>query len=432
MSAQICINEQVVDLDDDQMGRSLLQVLRDDLNLTGTKEGCASGDCGACTIVACKPDGSVHTANSCITPAGAYAGGSIATIEALTPGPHPSMEQLHPIQRAMVELHGAQCGFCTPGFIMSMFGAQLAADDRGAEAGTVSRTEAARQIGGNLCRCTGYRPILDALDQAWKASDRQTHNRKFDWLTNPRALPDDSSVYVSPRSVDELIRNMQLMGDDVSFIAGSTDAWLASSQQYQDPGVIIDLSRVEPMRQINLDGGHIRIGAAVTLAELEIFFSSEVALPAITDLLHRFGSKQVRARATAGGNIGNASPIADLPPLLICLDANLVLMNRQGQERSVRLDEYYLGYKQTQREVGEVITCIVITVPEQPQHLHAYKISKREEDDISSVMGAFYLPLDDQGAVTEPIVAYGGVAATPVRLREIERLLSDAEHSDGH
>jgi len=427
------INDRPVRLSESQMRRSLLSVLREDLSLTGTKEGCASGDCGACTVVACKPGGAVHTVNSCITPAGAYAGGGILTVDGVSTAAQISAGQLHPIQRAMIEEHGAQCGFCTPGFVMSMVGAQLAAhgDD------DLSHAEACTQIGGNLCRCTGYRPILAALRKAWGAEDRNSANQRFAWLQQEAGRDDGGAeqatphnqpfVYAMPRDLQtlrEFMSTAKAAEPDYTIVAGGTDLWLRSSQLYHDFESILDLSEVAELRRIERDGRTLRIGAAVTHAELEVYFKDELNLPAVVDTLHRFGSKQIRARGTIGGNIANASPIADLPPILLCLDASLEILGRDNQTRAVALHDFYQGYKQTRLRPGEVLTHISFAVPDAVETLQAMKISKREEDDISSVFGAFYLTTDDAGCLADVRIAYGGVAATPVRLSALEQALS--------
>jgi xanthine dehydrogenase small subunit len=429
VDTEIQINGQPVWLHEAQLHRSLLNVLREDLGLTGTKEGCASGDCGACTVVACKPGGSVHTVNSCITPAGAYAGGGVLTVDGVAAPSNAGPGQLHPVQRAMIEEHGAQCGFCTPGFVMSMIGAQLMADDTS----DLSHADACTQIGGNLCRCTGYRPILAALQSAWQTEDRSAANRRFAWLaeishnSGNKETAAQPLSYAAPRNLQALreFLSAHSVGEvDYTIVAGSTDLWLRSSQLYEDFERILDISEVEELRQIERDDDTLRIGAAVTHAELNEYCRRDIDMPAVVDTLHRFGSKQIRARGTVGGNIANASPIADLPPMLLCLDAVVDIMGRDSQMRSVPLREFYQGYKQTSLQPGEVLTHVTVRLPDVPEQLQAMKISKREEDDISSVFGAFYLAVDDAGELVDVRIAYGGVAAVPVRLFDLEQALT--------
>ncbi len=425
MSDHIVVNAVTYPLSEAQACRSLLEVLRDDLQLTGTKEGCASGDCGACTVIGRCPGGEVHTLNSCIAPAGAYLGGAVLTIDAVAPAARPitSVAELHPVQRAMVAYHGAQCGFCTPGIVMSMLGAQLQTEDDA----PLSRAAAAHQIGGNLCRCTGYRPILDALQAAWLDPQRPQANAAFAWLQT-ETQPSLGTHYQAPSDLAALTQRVCADTNPqpgYTVVAGATDLWLRYTQQYENFTCLLDVSRVAELQRIEQCGDQIRLGAAVTLARLTEFFSAEVSLPAVVETLSRFGSAQIRARGTVGGNLANASPIADLAPLLLALDAELLILARDGSQRRVPLADFYLAYKQTRLAAGEVLLRIDVTLPPRAHALQAYKISKRTEDDISSVFGAFYLDTDAAGVLRDVRIAYGGVAAYPVRLAALEAQLQD-------
>ena len=394
--------------------QSLLQYLREEAGLVGTKEGCASGDCGACTVVVADHDGgNPLTVNSCITPLGAVLERQVLTVEGVgQPG------TLHPVQEAMVTEHGSQCGFCTPGFVMSMVGRQLQADDV-SQLGNLTRDELIVAISGNLCRCTGYRPILAAAAKANAEVARgASANGPLTSVTatNAAGIPD----YHCPQTEAEL---QALLGSQLPLVAGSTDLWLEVTQRYQDFAGLIDLTGIASLQTIEQHGERLHIGAGVTHAQLERYFADGPhACPAIVSLLHRFGSPQIRNRATLGGNVANASPIADWPPLLLVLDAQVHINNAQGVPRSVPLESFYRGYKDTELGADEYIATIDIDANAHFAGLQAFKISKREDDDISSTMGAFAISLAN-GEIDDVRIAYGGVAATPVRLREVERRL---------
>lgn len=393
--------------------QSLLQFLREDAGLVGTKEGCASGDCGACTVLVADLDGgNPQTLNSCITPVGAVLERQVLTVEGVSqPG------ALHPVQQAMVDEHGSQCGFCTPGFVMSMVGRQLQAQDP-VELAHLTRDELIVAISGNLCRCTGYRPILAAAASA----NQQVADQPTAPLLTTLPSTDDQALagYHRPKTEADL---QALLGTDLPLVAGSTDLWLEVTQRYRDFDGLIDISGIPSLQTIEQRGDRLLIGACVTHVQLEQYFASGAhASSAIVTLLHRFGSPQVRSRATLGGNVANASPIADWPPVLLVLDAQVQIKDAQGASRSVALEEFYLDYKKTVLKPREYIAAIDIDADAHFEGLQAYKVSKREDDDISSTMGAFAITL--AGGVVEDIrIAYGGVAATPVRLTAVEQRL---------
>ena len=417
--ARLVVNNQQLDVPREALCGSLLAYLRDELGLTGTKEGCASGDCGACTVVAVGPaDGTVRTLNSCITPVGAVAGGCVLTVDGV------GGETLHPVQQAMADMHGAQCGFCTPGFVMARVGERLARRAAG-DMAVLDRDTAVAAVSGNLCRCTGYRPILAAAQSAGPVED----DPPFDWLFDaPEADSDAVAPYAIPRTLDALLaccRDAAASGDAVLLAAGTTDAWLTVTQAYQDYARIVDLTNVAELKALYVEGDRLTIGAAVTHAELLSFFAApDHRCDAIVEILERFGSPQIRARGTVGGNIANASPIADWAPLLLALDAELQLTSFEGTVRTVPLAGFYQGYKQTELAADELLTSLSVPMPDQWASLAAGKISKRTEDDISSVMGAALLETEGHDRrVTVARVAFGGVAATPVRLTAIEDAL---------
>ncbi|MBT5701535.1 MAG: xanthine dehydrogenase small subunit [Gammaproteobacteria bacterium] len=404
------MNQQTVEVNA-PADRTALQYLRAS-GLTGTKEGCASGDCGACTVMVGElKAGKVQfkTINSCIVPIGQLAGTHVVTVEGLA-----DQSGLHPVQDEMVVCHGSQCGFCTPGFVMSL-AAML-------ENGDPAKTETVQQgISGNLCRCTGYRPIVQA---GMNALGRDYESR----LQDPGLLNDikpASSGSVQQPLNESALRAVMVQYPRAPLIAGGTDLMLEVTQRYQGIERLIDVSRVKELRLITETQDTYGIGASVTYTELEAFFAPRS--PALVSLLHRFGSRQIRNSGTIGGNLANGSPIADMPPILICWDATLELCSSSGQTREVDISEFYTGYRQTVLKADEYIAGIRIPKRSLNSFTRCYKSSKRIEDDISSVMGAFLFEGDSSNLlegggskITAARIAFGGMAATPVRLTGIE------------
>ncbi len=390
--------------------RTLLDLLREDLRATETKEGCASGDCGACTVVLSRPDGShSHTVNSCIRMAHSAHGLQVTTAADLS-----GDGQLHPVQQAMVDHHASQCGFCTPGFVMSLYDLYQRADGR-----AVTREEAMEAISGNLCRCTGYRPILDAAcamhlyprPAAVKPVAKRAATRDN---TNPHyALPDSLAQLLPLRA---RFPQAQLM-------AGGTDAGLWVTQQHRRFEQVIDLTRVQEMLRIEHYPHHLAIGAAVSLHDA--FTALAKQRPTIQHFAERFAGRPVRQSGTLGGNIANGSPIGDSMPLLMALGAQVVLMAwRKGRmvSRHFALEDFYLGYKRTALAADEVLCWIVVPHPLPGEWLGVYKVSKRLEDDISAVCLAMQLHIE-QDIVKSVRIGAGGVAATPARAVKTEAVL---------
>ena len=398
---ELFVNGQVFTVPGPALTQSLLDVLRLQLGLTGTKEGCASGDCGACTVVCEDPVHGVRTVNSCITPAGAAIGAQVLTVEGLAGN--------HPVQYAMVACHGSQCGFCTPGFVMALVGDQLTRES----SGTLLRDDAVLAVSGNLCRCTGYRPIVEAAQQAWVEQDRAQENQNLLAREFPSVQP--QAEYARPQSVGAL----QTQQAPLQVVAGGTDLWLAATQQYRDFDNLLDVSDVAEWRVLQRVADEIHLGAAATHAELLTWFAGQGAGYAdICHMLHRFGSPQIRGRGTLGGNIANASPVADWPPVLLALGAQLELLAQDGVTRELPLANFYQAYKQTALQPGELLTRVRFAALAEHQQLHVRKITKRYEDDISSVLGVVFLQLDDSGAIQTARIAFGGMAATPILLPE--------------
>ncbi len=401
---------------------SILTLLRDHLGMTGTKEGCASGDCGACTVAIKSPaDSDFLSLNACITPAHQLHGQHLLTVEGLS-----ANEELHPAQRAMVECHGSQCGFCTPGIVMSLFTLHTQQQKRPAPL-TPERLEAA--LGGNLCRCTGYRPIRDAAlsmsSHPWQTPQWFDASQPATVALSPSNTPDDDvALFAQPATLEELTA-LRRRYPSARLVAGATDLWLENTQRLATLNQLIDVTHVESLRHIEeaaLNGkSGWWIGAGVTYSQLEPLF--EAHYPAFAHLLHRLGSQQVRNRGTLGGNIANASPIGDTPPVLLALDASLELTHRDGC-RVLPLSEFFLAYKKTALAADEVISRIFIPRLAEDAELKVWKLSKRREDDISAVLGAFHYRLQG-GVLSDVRIAFGGMAAVPQRALHAEAALTN-------
>ncbi|KZX57086.1 xanthine dehydrogenase small subunit [Halioglobus sp. HI00S01] len=407
-------------IDDIDPNTTVLDYLRDHLGRTGTKEGCASGDCGACTVVVARVSADnqlqYRSINACITPIGSLHGQQLLTVEDLA-----ADGDLHPAQEAMVECHGSQCGFCTPGFVMSLYAHYQ-------NHAQPDRQEILESLGGNLCRCTGYRPILDAAvamyDPALEAThDQPPHNVRGTLAAMaqvPADLQGDNHRYFAPQSSAELAA-LYLQHPDARLVAGATDLSLELTQSLATITTLIHTGRATDLTDIQETSNHLDIGAAVTYSD-----SAPLLLhqwPELHELLERLGSKQIRNQGTIGGNIGNASPIGDMPPVLLALNASVILRCGE-QRRSVPLDTFFVGYRRTVLGKGEFIERIHVPRRHASTLFRAYKISKRIDDDISTVCGAFALDMDGD-RVTSARIAYGGMAEIPRRAHYCEDALRD-------
>jgi xanthine dehydrogenase small subunit len=380
---------------------TVLEYLRTVLKLTGTKEGCAEGDCGACTAMLGERDATgwhYKAVNACILFLPALDGKRLLTVEHLRrPDGNP-----HPVQRAMVERHASQCGFCTPGFVISL--AVLH------ESGTKpTRQEIDGALAGNLCRCTGYRPIVDAAVDAM-ATDPVLTAPAPPATTGSMTYRAPGGAYFAPRSVgelDEAIAN----NPGAVFVAGSTDLGLVVTKQHRTLPTLIALDGVAEIVSVGETGETIEIGAAATYETVLPIL--ERHYPSLGAMMRRIGSRQIRNRGTIGGNIANASPIGDMPPALLALDASLVLRGG-ARERVVKLDDFFTGYRQTVLAPGECIVRIDVPSATPDVRFHCYKVAKRFDQDISAVCGAFRLTLDG-GIVRSIRIGFGGMAATPAR-----------------
>ncbi len=411
-----------------ETNRTLLEVLREDLHSPGTKEGCGEGDCGACTVVIGEAvDGKLQTraVNSCIKLAHSVQGKAVWTVEDIA-GPD---GKLHPAQAALVACHGSQCGFCTPGFVMSLFGLY-----QNCQGQPVGREQAQQALSGNLCRCTGYRPILDAAEQMHTLSsaliDASAVLSKLELLAQVAPGLQADLAYKSPRNLQSLLSE-RARHPGAQIVAGCTDVGLWVTKQHRQFDQVLDVTQVAELRQVEDYPHHIAIGAAVRLADA---FAALVAdRPQLAEFTQRFAGLPVRNSGTLGGNVANGSPIGDSMPLLIAMGATVVLMawrKKGGKGRTVhrelRLEDLYTGYRTNVMAADEVLAWIKVpkSVGETVgiSALRVYKISKRFEDDISAVCLALDIAVVC-GVVQRASIGVGGVAATPVRARKTEAAL---------
>ncbi len=398
------LNGTPVALRDVSPTRTLLDYLRDDAGLRGTKEGCNEGDCGACTVMVQDRNGA-RALNACILFLAQLQGKSVRTIEGLA-GPG---GRLHPVQQAMIDHHGSQCGFCTPGFVTAMATAHLNGD-----------SDHDTTLAGNLCRCTGYAPILRAARAVETAPVP-------DWLSAPFTLPQISSGECGgadsppgdachPATSDDLA-DWFLAHPEATLVAGATDVGLWVTKQLRDLSPVAFLNGVTDLQHIERQGGALHIGAGVTIETLRKALIPYH--PSFAAMLRRFASTQIRNAATIGGNIANGSPIGDGPPALIALGATLHL--RRGAEmRHLPLEDFFVDYRRQDRRPGEFVAGL--SIPESAPALRCYKISKRFDQDISAVCGCFNVTVAD-GRVTAARIAFGGMAGIPKRARAVEQAL---------
>ncbi|MGW6172344.1 xanthine dehydrogenase small subunit [Arthrobacter sp. NPDC055138] len=412
---------------------SLLDWLRGQ-GLTGAKEGCAEGECGACAVLVARADGPDRTrwtaVNSCLPAALAFDGGEVITSEGLGQAPGAcSTEELHPVQREMADRGGSQCGYCTPGFVCAMAAEYYRPDRRPAAAGEPAPDHGPNgfdlhALSGNLCRCTGYRPIRDAAYALAAPADG-------DPLAVRREAPapavrltrfvSEGAEFLRPGTLQELLDRWE-QDPDAVLVAGATDVGVERNLRHSRPRLVLAIDRLQELRGLNMGADYVDIGAALTLTEVEQGLGGRV--PLLSKLFPQFASRLIRNSATLGGNLGTGSPIGDAAPVLLALDATLLLTSKRG-DRSVALADYFTGYRQTVREPDEIIRAVRVPLP-QASSTAFHKVAKRRYDDISSVAVAFAARFD--GAVlTDVKIGLGGVAATPLRARATEDALTGTE-----
>ncbi len=398
---------------------TLLAYLRQTCGSTGTKEGCAEGDCGACTVVLGEPgDGQIayRAINSCIRFLPTLDGKEIVTVEGLK-GPG---GKLHPVQQAMVDCHGSQCGFCTPGFVMSLFALYLAGSQ-------LERGAVIDALAGNLCRCTGYRPIIEAglrmhgypAPANWNPSDAQSAERQKRLGAVQRKNSLSLPGFSAPRTLDELAAAYEARPDSL-ILAGATDIGLWVTKQMRELPPLLYLGEVAGLKFIREADSALEIGAAVPLTEA---WEAIVARwPALAEMANRFASPPIRNSGTLCGNIANGSPIGDAMPALIALGASVEL-RRGARRRTLPLEQLYLGYQKKALEAGEFVASVSLTLPRPGQRIASYKVSKRFDQDISAVCSAYAIEMAGD-KIASARIAHGGMAAIPQRAPKAEAALA--------
>jgi xanthine dehydrogenase molybdopterin binding subunit/xanthine dehydrogenase small subunit len=416
------LNGDAVRVDSVSPNTTLLEWLRTS-GLTGSKEGCAEGDCGACSVAIVDRDARgkrcYRAINSCLVPLPLMAGRDIISVEGV------ACPKMHPVQKAMVENFGSQCGYCTPGFILSLFEGYYRKDLK-----TAAQLD--EQLCGNLCRCTGYRAIRDAAADALAkrngkdAFDAQLKSAKAKLKAARYNFAGET--FLRPSSLEKLFRALA-DHPEAHLIAGATDLGLEITKRFQRFPALVSVEAVSELNEISSTETEWRIGAATTLTKLDDLLGAE--FPEIREMLSVFGSRQIRNRATLGGNLATASPIGDSAPVLLALEASVVLASAAG-ERVLPLDEFFVAYRKTALGAGEILKSIIIPRPDNAVQTHRrfYKVSKRREMDISTVAGCFAVALDEGGIITKARLGFGGVAALPVRARKTEAALLGKNWSD--
>jgi xanthine dehydrogenase small subunit len=416
------LNGEDVALSDVAPDETLLDWLRLEQRLRGTKEGCAEGDCGACTVLVGRLSGGklvYESVNACIRFVGSLDATHVVTIEHLKG----KDGRLHPVQQAMVGFHGSQCGFCTPGFVMSLYGLWMRSPNP-------SDAEIEKALQGNLCRCTGYEAIMRAAraisDYGQAAKDpllaeRAQIAKRLATLRDGRRVDigEGKARLVVPASLDDFAEIYQAE-PKATVVAGSTDVGLWVTKFMREISPVVFIGGIDELKSISEADGVITIGAGVTYTEAFALLADRI--PTMGTLLDRLGGEQVRNMGTIGGNIANGSPIGDTPPPLIALGAQLTL-HKGAERRSIPLEDFFVAYGRQDRLPGEFVERVTVPLPAKDEKFAVYKVSKRRDEDISSTLGAFRLRLAEDGTVASIRIAFGGMAATPKRALAVEAAL---------
>jgi xanthine dehydrogenase small subunit len=423
-SIQFLLNGRLETLQNIAPATTLLNYLRKVKRLTGTKEGCAEGDCGACTVVIGElNDGHVRyrAVNACILLSGMLEGRSVTTVEHL----RGADGRLHPVQQALVDAHASQCGFCTPGFVMSLYALYLSGylGEPRPGAGRINDV-----LAGNLCRCTGYGPIVRAAQSMYDLPAPDPGMQEGSDLAQLEAIAHRETVvlecrgrrFYSPGSLEDFAR-LCAENPGATIVSGATDVGLWITKAHRDLAGYIWTGRVCDLKAVREDGALLRIGAAATWSDLEGVIGRH--FPDFGEIVRRFGSVQVRNTATIGGNIANGSPIGDGAPALIALDARVVL-RKGASRRTLPLEAFFIAYGRQDRQPGEFVESIEVPLLPSPERLKCYKLAKRFDQDISAVCGSFNIDVVE-GWVREARICYGGMAATPKRASAVEAALKD-------
>jgi len=420
---QFIFENKLIELKNPDPNQTILNFIREKLKKTGTKEGCAEGGCGACTIVLGELENKkikYKAINSCISFTPTLHGKQLIVVENLV-----SQDgSYHPVQEAMAKYHASQCGFCTPGFVMSIFAMSKNKKNN-------NNDDIKDAISGNLCRCTGYRPIIDAAknikkkysDEFYKNS-KKTINLLKKIHSKSIIIENKDKKYFAPKTINEL-RTVIQKNPDSDFLSGGTDLSLKVTKDRQEIKKIINLNNIKELNFIKIKNNEIIFGSTTPLIEVEKFILKYY--PDFNNILRRYGSVQIRNVGTIGGNIATASPIGDTLPLLLSLNAKIIIQTKKGNKQ-IFLNNFFIKYRKTKLKKGEFIKSIIIPIYKN-HNFKAYKISKRFDDDISSVCASFNLKIKDQ-RIQDVAIAYGGMAEIPKRAKNCENFLKNSKFSE--
>ncbi|MDQ0321297.1 xanthine dehydrogenase small subunit [Pararhizobium capsulatum DSM 1112] len=419
-SIRFILNDRDVALSDLSPTATLLDFLRLERRLTGTKEGCAEGDCGACTVLVGKlVDGTLiyESVNACIRFVGSLNATHVVTVEHLAGRDG----TLHPVQQAMADYHGSQCGFCTPGFVMSLYGLWLSRDNPG-------RADIEKVLQGNLCRCTGYEPIVKAAEAIAHARPDSLFDPilkvREDVTARLKSIKTEETIIIGPEDAQLLVPGTTAALTEImerlpkaTIVAGSTDVGLWITKQMRAINPVVFISGLDALQTIAENAAGITIGAGASYTAA--FETLARRFPPLGGLINRIGGEQVRNMGTIGGNIANGSPIGDSPPPLIALGATVTLRSTAGQ-RTLPLEDFFIQYGVQDRKASEFVESIFVPALPEADHFAVYKITKRRDEDISALCAAFRVTLDAGNRVTAARIAFGGMAGTPKRASAAE------------